>query len=158
MDDASVAIAFVDAVVWLSLSVAVGYVGHRLPARWLARDSALTRLRTFELDGTFWQRRLKVRRWKDRLPDAGAFFGGVSKKRVRRTGLARLLVETRRAELVHWALLACGPVFALWNPPVLAATMVCFAVIANVPCLVVQRFNRARLLRVLQARPRALVA
>jgi glycosyl-4,4'-diaponeurosporenoate acyltransferase len=63
--------------------------------------------------------------------------------------MARLAIETRRAELVHWALMACGPLFFFWNPPALGSAMLLFAVAANGPCIVIQRFNRLRLLRLI---------
>ena len=43
-------------------------------------------------------------------------------------------------------------VLALWNPPGLFAAMVVFAVVANVPCLIIQRYNRARIARILARR------
>ena len=64
---------------------------------------------------------LRIQRWKDRLPEAGALFaGGVCKRaahRRRAGGLERFVVETRRAELGHWLAAAAGPLFVLWNPP-----------------------------------------
>src|SRR5690606_31478651 len=102
--------------------------------------------------------RLAIRRWKDRLPELGGTFrGGVSKRSLasRTTAdLDRLVAETRRAELVHWAIPAITPLFLLWNPPALFAAMVAYAVVANVPCLVVQRYNRGRLQRVFDRRAR----
>ena len=44
--------------------------------------------------------------------------------------------------------------FVLWNPPVLLAAMAGYAVVANAPCIAVQRFNRARILRVLRRHER----
>ena len=144
MDDSSTAL--IDAVVWTALSVTFGYAGHRLPTHLLRQENVVTRIRPFEDGGRTWQRYLAVRRWKDALPEAGAFFGGVSKKHIRgRADIDPLLCETRRAELVHWSLLAASPLFALWNPLWLTVAMIGFACIANVPCIIVQRFNRARL-------------
>ena len=144
-----------DVVAWGLLSSAVGYAGHRLPVRALAEDTAWSRLRGVERDGRLYER-LGIRRWKDRLPEAGALFrGGVSKRHLPGrdpAALSRLVVETRRAEWVHRTLLAAGPLFLLWNPPPLAAAMLAYGVAANLPCLVVQRYNRARLLRVLGRR------
>jgi len=40
-------------------------------------------------------------------------------------------------------------VFYAWNPWWLAKAMLAFGVLANVPCLLVQRYNRARLERAL---------
>jgi glycosyl-4,4'-diaponeurosporenoate acyltransferase len=43
----------------------------------------LFRIRGFETGGRFYERWLKIKRWKDRLPEAGAIFrGGVSKRHV----------------------------------------------------------------------------
>ena len=47
-------------------------------------------------------------------------------------------------------ILVIAPVFALWNPAPLLAAMVAYAVVANVPCIMVQRYNRARIERVTQ--------
>jgi glycosyl-4,4'-diaponeurosporenoate acyltransferase len=150
-----------DAALWAAWSAAAGYAAHRIPARRLATDGPLTRLRAVERDGRAYER-LRIRRWKDRLPELGAAFpGGVSKRGLRSgdsADLRRFVAETRRAELVHWTIPAIVPVFALWNPGLLMAAMVAYAAIANLPCLVVQRYNRARLLRVLARRERRTVA
>jgi glycosyl-4,4'-diaponeurosporenoate acyltransferase len=93
--------------------------------------------------------RLAVRRWKPWIPDAGnALPGGVSKSTlVRRDpqALRRLLLETRRAELVHWALWPAWLVTALWLPPAGVLINLIFATAFNLPCLLLQRYNRLRL-------------
>jgi glycosyl-4,4'-diaponeurosporenoate acyltransferase len=138
----------VDVMAWAALGLAVGYALHRTPSARLDHDTWLTRLRPFERSGHAYER-LGIRRWKDRLPEAGALFaGGVSKRTSGgRDRLERFATETRRAEWTHWLLLAAAPAFALWNPWYLALAMVGYAVVANVPCLVVQRYNRARIER-----------
>lgn len=147
-------IVALDAAAWAVLSAGVGLAAQHVPERWIARDIACTRLLGAEAGGALW-RRVHIDRWKDHLPEAGGTFGGVSKRSLRRSqDLDRFVLETRRAELVHWFLLACGPVVALANPPGLAAAMIGYAVVANVPCLVVQRYNRARLYRLLARRRR----
>jgi glycosyl-4,4'-diaponeurosporenoate acyltransferase len=96
------------------------------------------------------QRRLRVKTWKRWLPEAGRAFGGRSKRHLPargEAGLPRFLTECRRAERAHWLILAAAPAFALWNPPGLFVAMVVFALVANIPCLIVLRYNRARLLR-----------
>jgi glycosyl-4,4'-diaponeurosporenoate acyltransferase len=145
-------IVVADAAVWAGWSALVGYAAHRMPVARLERDGWLTRLRRFEADGHVYER-LGVRRWKDRLPELGdAFRGGVSKRRLPGRDVAALAcfaAETRRAELVHWAIPAVLPVFAWWNPPGLFAAMAAYAVLANAPCVVVQRYNRGRLARII---------
>ena len=150
-------IVAVDAAVWAGWSAVVGYSAHRLPRARLAHDATLTRLRPWERQGRIYER-FGIRRWKDRVPELGAAFrGGVSKRALGGRGtatLAEFAAETRRAELVHWAIPLVTPVFALWNPPWLLGAMVAYAVVANLPCLVIQRYNRGRALRMVDRRAR----
>jgi glycosyl-4,4'-diaponeurosporenoate acyltransferase len=149
-DGVAVVVDIIVVAVW---STAVGYAFHRVPVERFARDSRLTRRRPWERDGRFWAERLLVRRWKKWLPEAGDLFaGGFSKKQLAARDpdyLRRFVSETRRAEYVHWVVPAIGPVFFLWNPWWLALVFVVYLVVANGPCLVLQRYNRARLERVL---------
>ncbi len=151
-----VLLAVGDAALWAVWSTVCGYAAHRIPDPALRRDRLLA-LRRFERDGHAYERILRIKAWKDALPEAGSLFrGGFSKRRVTRHDrayLGQFLAETRRAERAHWAIAALGPLFFLWNPWWLATAMLTYAVMANVPCILVQRYNRARLLRVLASRP-----
>jgi glycosyl-4,4'-diaponeurosporenoate acyltransferase len=143
----------VDSAVWASWSLAVSTaVRSRSPA-FLARDTWLLRLRAFERDGRVYER-VRIRRWKDRVPEFGGFSGGQSKRTLRGRDVAALrsfAAETRKAEYVHWGIPAIVPLFAIWNPPVLMAAMVTYAVVANVPFIAIQRYNRGRVTRVLRS-------
>jgi glycosyl-4,4'-diaponeurosporenoate acyltransferase len=144
-----------DAAAWAVLSTAVGLGINRLHHRRFEADGPLTRLRAFEEDGRVYDRWLRIRRWKDRVPEAGAWGVGFAKGHLPsrdRAGLERFAAETRRAEVVHWVLLACGPLFLAWNRGGLAAAMIAYAVVANVPCILIQRYNRGRLQRLLATR------
>jgi glycosyl-4,4'-diaponeurosporenoate acyltransferase len=139
----------VDAAVWAVWGTAVGFVASRIPADRLDHDGPITRPRHWERGGRAYER-LGIRRWKDRLPEAGAVFGGRSKRSLggrSPEALRAFAAETRRAELVHWAVPAAVVVFPLWNPWEVTTVMVAYAVAANVPCLLVQRYNRARVQR-----------
>ena len=137
----------VDVAAWGFFHAATGYAAHRLGADRLARDGWLLRPRGFEAGGRCY-RRLRIHRWKDRLPEAGALFeGGVSKRELPATdreGLAVFVRETRRAELTHWWAMACSPLFLLWNPPLASALLVSYGVLANLPFILIQRYNRFR--------------
>ena len=144
-------IVLVDAVIWVVWSVASGYIAHRLPLARLQRDQGLLRLRSWER--RFYARVLLIKRWKDHLPEGGDIFpGGYNKSHLRGrdpAALTRFAAETRRAEITHWLIMAAGPIFLLWNPWFLGLLMLAYAVIANLPCLIVQRYNRTRLLRLI---------
>ena len=146
----------VDAVAWGVFHAATGYAAHRLPDRRLGEDGRLLRSRRFESGGQWYRRRLRIHRWKDRLPEAGDLFaGGISKREVPsydEAGLRLFARETRRAELAHWWCLACGPVFVLWNPPLAAGLLVAYGVLVNLPFIAIQRYNRFRIQAVLERR------
>jgi len=80
------------------------------------------------------------------------FAGGFSKAALASTSgeyLRRFLLETCRGELVHWAVMSASLLFFLWNPWWAGVAMVAYAVAVNLPCILVQRYNRARLARIL---------
>lgn len=133
---------------WLGWSLLVGAVANQIPLPWLAqlgeersRGEVATALRRYE---HFWL----IRRWKALIPDAGHVLpGGIRKASLMgrdRPGLRRLLAETRRAELVHWALWPAWLVTALWLPPPGVVLNLVFATLFNLPCLLLQRYNRLR--------------
>jgi glycosyl-4,4'-diaponeurosporenoate acyltransferase len=143
-----------DAAVWATWGTAVGYVAARAPDARFAHDTWLTRIRAWEHDGRTWER-VGVRRWKAVVPDLGALFGGRSKRRLPsrdRDGLAQLALETRRAETVHWVVPLALGVMPIWSPAWVTAAMAAYAVAANAPCIVIQRYNRARARRLLDGR------
>jgi glycosyl-4,4'-diaponeurosporenoate acyltransferase len=139
----------VDVVAWGVFHAGTGYAAHRLGDQRLARDGWWLRPRRFEDGGRFYRRVLRIHRWKDRLPEAGALFdGGISKRELPGrdvAGLALFVRETRRAELAHWWAMACSPLFLLWNPPLPSALLVAYGVLVNLPFILIQRYNRFRL-------------
>ena len=149
----------VDAAVWAAVQTATGYAVHRLPDDRLDHDSWLTRPRRFERDGAFYTGRLRIRRWKRWLPEAGAVFpGGFDKGHLGVPGpphLRRHLIETRRAELGHWLAVLPAPLFRAWNPRWLTLVMWAYAAAVNGPCIAAQRYNRLRLRRVLRRQEEA---
>lgn len=143
------AAVLLDVAVWALVHAGSGYAAHRLDARRLERDGPLLRARRFEAGGRVYRRRLRIDRWKDRMPEAGDWFsGGVSKRRLPSrddAGLELFARETRRAELAHWWALGCVPLFALWNPPRAVRLLTAYGVASNVPFIVIQRYNRFRI-------------
>lgn len=144
------AAVLLDAATWAGWSFVVGLAGARLGEATVASDTRLTRARDFEADGRFYEQ-LSIRGWKDRLPEFGRFAGGRSKRVLPgsdRESLAIFAAETRRAEYVHWAIIAGLPIFTVWNPWPLLAAMAVYAFAANLPCIAIQRYNRLRIARI----------
>lgn len=136
---------------WFLWALLVGGVANRLPAAWLTGAPPGSNPR--QKSAAFYERRLAIRRWKHRLPDGGgALPGGVAKASLAQRDpalLRRLLLETYRAELVHWLLWPFWIVTALWLPPAGVVINLLFACALNLPCLVAQRYTRRRLERIL---------
>lgn len=144
----------IDSAAWLVIHLGAAWAGTRLPHRWFHPEGALFRERGWEQGGRIYERGFRVTAWKHLLPDGAALFrGGFRKARLRtasRAYLERFRVETCRGELVHWVVLFCAPLFFLWNPWWVGCLMIAYAVAANLPCILVQRFNRIRLSRILK--------
>ncbi len=139
-----------------AIGLALGWWATHWSAERVGHDGPLTRLRAWERGGDGWMR-IGVHRWKDDVPEAGALFGGEAKRRLRSArdeDLVRFVGETRRAERVHWLHASSGPLFGLAFPAPIAVAMVISAVLFNAPFIVIQRYNRGRLLRILARRER----
>ena len=142
---------------WPILHSAIGFIALRVPSHLFAHDTWLTACRPWEQDGDVYRDWLAIRRWKRVLPDGAPWLGGLAKKKVLRsdaTCVAQFLIETRRAEIAHWLMLGCLPIFFIWNPPWACWVMAIYAVAANLPCIFAQRYNRLVLNRFARARCR----
>jgi glycosyl-4,4'-diaponeurosporenoate acyltransferase len=143
---------------WPAIHIAVASVALRLPAHLFAKDSWVTAPRSWEREGRLYRDWLRIRRWKSLLPDGAPWLGGFAKNRIHSLDpsyLGKFLLETRRAELAHWCMLLCLPLFFLWNPPWACLVMTVYALAANMPCILAQRYNRIVLYRVVRTRRRA---
>jgi glycosyl-4,4'-diaponeurosporenoate acyltransferase len=61
--------------------------------------------------------------------------------------LDRFARETSRAEFGHWLTWALALTFFLWTPWQMGLFMVVYGGLINVPFILIQRYNRARLRR-----------
>lgn len=136
---------------WPMLQLGLAWIFTRLPLACFENAP-----RGFGWEMGICRRLLRVHLWKDRLPDAAGWFAGGFQKRslqsVRRGYLERFLAETWRGELCHWCAIAMTPIFFLWNPLWADVLVLCYALLANLPCILAQRFNRMRIRRLLSRR------
>jgi glycosyl-4,4'-diaponeurosporenoate acyltransferase len=142
---------------WPVIHLSMGFFALRLPPHLFAHDTWLTTPRRWERDGRLYRDVLSIQKWKSMLPDGAPWLGGFAKKKLHQRDpsyLAQFLSETRRSELAHWCMLSCLPVFFLWNPPWACCVMTAYALAANLPCILAQRYNRIVLERVLRTRCR----
>ena len=139
--------------IWILIHLGAGYVAHHLPTRLLLALPVVSRSYAWEGAGRAYQR-LGIRAWKGRLPEGGAFFlGGFSKRRLHSNALGsleRFALETTRAECSHWLSWGLSLTFFAWNPWHVGAAMVLYGAASNAPFILVQRYYRARLRRIIQ--------
>lgn len=132
---------------WLFVQLALAWVFTRMPTRWFTPTPPLT----WEKGGRIYESLLAIRRWKDLLPDGARWFAGgfakASLGSVDPAYLERFLRETRRGEMCHWFAIGCAPCFFLWNPLWADLVIVAYALAANLPCILAQRYNRGRMMR-----------
>lgn len=134
---------------WPLIQMGLAWHFTRLP---LSRFQARPVWR-WEADGRAYETWLRIKGWKDQLPDGASWFsGGFAKASLAsrdRAYLERFNRETWRGELCHWIAIGFTPLFFLWNPWWADLVMAGYALAANLPCILVQRYNRARIHRLL---------
>jgi glycosyl-4,4'-diaponeurosporenoate acyltransferase len=140
----NVAVLTVNIIAWPIIQLSIAHISLRMPERYF--DSK-RRPSVFEMqEVTFYRRILRIRRWKHLLPDGASWISGMfSKSRIASHDpnyLRRFALEARRGELAHWVILFCFPIFYLWNPLWASIVMTIYAVVVNLPCIIVQRYNR----------------
>ena len=61
----------------------------------------------------------------------------------------KFLIEVNRAELSHWLQMLPAPIFFLFNLPIIGYFMIVYAVLFNLPFIIAQRYNRPKILRII---------
>ena len=141
----------IDIAVIAGLSIVIGATAPRWPDRWLDCDRGPLRW-SFPRKGlTF--RTLGVTWMAQHLPELGAIFGGASKATLPgrdAESLQRYLIEVRRGEWVHLlSMFTFIPLF-FFNPWWLALIFTVIVIGGNTPFILILRYNRLRLSRLLK--------
>lgn len=143
-------IAAVNTLAWPAIQLGLAWAFTRMPDDWFERDAMA---KPCPCEKRFLERVLRVKHWKDRLPDAASWFaGGFAKAKLASHDaeyLRRFIRETRRGELCHWCAIGCVVFFLPWNPWWADLVIAAYAIAANLPCILVQRYNRGRLMKLL---------
>lgn len=141
-------------VLWAVLQTLFAVICQKLPENLFRYDNKLFRSKGFEKEGKLYDDLFKIKYWKKYLPDGAAIKKtGFRKKYLTdfsKENLNKFLIESCRAELGH--LLAITPfwIFGLFLPPICILIMLIYAIAINMPCIIAQRYNRPRIVKVLK--------
>lgn len=138
--------------VYLAVTGIIGFfAGRILPKKWLNPHKGLFRCFHFEKGGRIYEN-LGIHHWQNKVPDMSRIFPfSIPPKRLEGDFAPRLpdmICETCVAELVHLLLCISGLYcLKLW-PGIGGVSVTAFYVlILNLPFILIQRYNRPRLIR-----------
>lgn len=139
----------VNIVAWLCIHLGVSGFVSVAPEAFVNAFAGIYRVRRWETQAKVYER-LGVKKWKDRLPEARKWFRrGKTAAHLRNPSQwDRFEKQTNRSELSHWVQMLAAPFFFLFNPPWAGWIMVVYAILFNLPFIIVQRYNRVRMMRV----------
>lgn len=138
-------VLFIESVIstLVFLGIPEKYLDYR---RWPFRE------KKWEDGGNVYQRLFKVKVWKHQLPELSDFFSkSFSKKKIEprnQAYLEKYVAESCRAEMAHWSIILLAFISVVANDCVVSMLMVAIAL--NMPFIVIQRYNRPRIMRLLR--------
>ncbi|MBC3889021.1 hypothetical protein GH810_11920 [Acetobacterium paludosum] len=141
-------------ILWPIFQIVPAVVCLNLPERFFSSSSYFYQTHKWEKNGLIYKQLFKVNKWKRFLPESSALIkGSYNKKSLEsfsKASMNQFLLESCRAEMIH--LLAILPfwVFGLFTPPMVIFWMLIYALTVNLPCIIVQRYNRPRIIRLLE--------
>lgn len=143
---------FAKCFLYLFLLGAVSFfTGRLLPKRWFRADRFPYRSFRFEKNGRIYEK-LHIRKWQNKVPDMSRIFPKMTPaKRLEgdlQHHLPRMLQETCVAELIHCLNCVAG-LYCLKLYPGIGGVIVVllYVFVFNLPFVLIQRYNRPRLIR-----------
>lgn len=140
-------------ITWPIIQFIISIICLKVSDKYLYYDSKMFRLKLWEKNGEIYNTLFKVKFWKKYLPDGGAIMKGYKKKYLKDTSvdnLEKYLLESCRSELQHWLSIFPFWIFGLFAPAKVIPYMFIYALLSNIPCIAAQRYNRPRIIRLLE--------
>lgn len=132
-----------------ALGIIAHYVGEALPRKWFKFDRFPYKQFNFEKSGKLYKF-LRVRLWKDKVPDMSKIMKDMLPKKVSFSAnsaeLYALAKETCVAEAVHGVLGVLFLFIYFFFKNTLGVILSLIAVILNLPFIIIQRYNRPKIL------------
>lgn len=113
----------------------------------------LFKIRTLERNGEIYQELFNVKSWKEHIPSIGAFDKKtLTKKKLTTEYVSQYLLEGLRAELCHLISIILSMAVLLVSIPKTWSFILGYSALLNLPCIIIQRYNRPRFERILAAK------
>lgn len=140
------------------LGILSHFVGQALPRARFSAESFPYRTADWENGGRVYEK-LGIKHWKDALPDMSRIMPDMVKKKMtgqsREQGMDVLIAETCVAECVHyWLIVLSLGIFLFWRGVWALVFWLVYNILGNVPFILIQRYNRPRLVLLEQRRKR----
>ena len=139
------------------LGILSHFIGQALPRAHFDAQKFPYRTADWEKNGKVYEK-LGIKHWKDRLPDMSKIMPDMVKKKMsaaKEQGTDVLIAETCVAECVHWSLIVLSMgIFLFWHSAWAVVFWLVYNIAGNVPFIIIQRYNRPRLVMLEQRRKR----
>ncbi len=146
---AAIWIILINIIAWGFFHLTISYLCLIIPLNYFKKNLFWFRIFSWEKNGRLWNDLFRVKSWKKHLIDGSSIdkrsFNKTNLHGTKQDELIHFAAETKRAEMTHWLLLLPAPLFFLWNPIWAGWIMIIYAILINVPFIITQRYNRARI-------------
>ena len=103
--------------------------------------------------------KLRIQFWKDKMPDMSRYISTMFRKKINVMRspeyMKTLIAETCVAEIVHWGLIFVSPIFMVLMDGSLGVFAFLAFALGNLPFVLIQRYNRPRLMVLLERQRQA---
>lgn len=135
-----------------AIGIASHYIGNAFPRQWFQAEAFPYREFSWEQEGQIY-RKIGIQYWKDKVPDMSKLCGDMVRKEIAtrpaEENSESLIAESCVAESVHAALIPCSlPVLAIY-PGAGGWVIFGLCILGNLPFILIQRYNRPRLMKLL---------
>lgn len=143
-----------DVFAWVIIHLGLGYLCSKIPINKFNPNAPFYQTKTWEKEGILYQQLFHVRSWKKFIPQGSKVYRNSFSLQhltsVESAYLDRWLRESIRAEFCHWVMIIPGGFFFLWNTTVVGFLIIGYALVTNLVPIVLQRYNRPRIRRLIK--------
>lgn len=122
--------------------------------RFLSKLYPIYKTRKLEKDGKIYQTIFHIKGWKELIPSISSFNKKsiYKKRRITEEYVEQYLLEGVRAELCHDLAVFFALIVLFLSVPSSWFFIIAYTILLNVPCIVIQRYNRPRFQRLCRSR------